>query len=316
MLTLDDAGPELHELDDTLDELEDRLEDVTARLDEIARALAGSATRFERVAGPAVAMVTVAAPIVPPPALPQEEPAPPVLAGVPAPAMTAEVVAEAAEVAEIADEVAEVADEVAEAAEGAVLAEQVVEVAEVAEVAELVEAVAEEPCAARPGGRRLGTTLLMAPMVLVALAFAACTLPGLVGYRVMVVSGGSMEPAIPLGSVAFTRLQPADHVAVGDVVLVNPGIEGIDGQGRYLHRVERIAVEDGKVAAQTRGDANEKVDPDWVALDRDVPTLAWSLPLLGYLLAALATPPGWVALVLAPAFLTCLAMVRQIWADA
>jgi signal peptidase I len=158
--------------------------------------------------------------------------------------------------------------------------------------------------------RRWLSGLLMLPMVLVGAAFAVCAAPTLLGYRVMAVNGGSMEPSIPLGSIAVTKLEAAQDVAMGDVILVNG--EG-DGKARFLHRVEQLREEDGQRLARTHGDANDEVDPEWVVLEGRIPTLSWSMPLVGFLMTALLTPIGWVSLVLLPAGLTCGAMLRSIW---
>jgi len=253
VLTLVDAGPELHELDTALDDLEARLEDVSARLDQIARQLAAPlrpvlSLHADGIA-PSACRVTVE-PVEPAPTA--KRAAPDLPRSDPTPALTT-----------------------------------------------------------RVGPRRWATAALMAPVLVIGAVFAVCVLPTLAGYRPLVVSGGSMAPTIPLGSLAFTRTERPASVERGDVIVVNVDP---DRTARFLHRVERVRIEDDEVLARTRGDANRRADPGWVLLDRDVPKLAWSVPVLGYLLAALVTPLGWVALVLAPAALVCASMLRHIWA--
>jgi signal peptidase len=173
------------------------------------------------------------------------------------------------------------------------------------------DVVAGVPAVGRPWRRRLVGVAMTLPLIVVGAIFAVCSLPALAGYRVLVVNGSSMEPTVPLGSVAFTRLHDAADVEVGDVILVNPDS---DLKARFLHRVEQVRVRDGQTLARTRGDANADVDPEWVVLNHAVPTLVTSVPAIGYVMAALTTPLGWAALVLGPAALVCARLLRDIWA--
>ncbi|HEX5147378.1 MAG TPA: signal peptidase I [Conexibacter sp.] len=107
-----------------------------------------------------------------------------------------------------------------------------------------------------------GSSLLFATLswalALVGLACLAITAWALaVGARPLVIRTGSMAPAMPVGTLAVVRPEPATDVRVGDVVAV----EHNDGE-RLMHRVRHIrAVGGGSVTLVTRGDHNRAADP-------------------------------------------------------
>src|SRR5262249_24071454 len=78
----------------------------------------------------------------------------------------------------------------------------------------------------------------------------------LTGRETLVISGGSMQPAIPLGAVVL--VQPVDPAAitVGDVISVQ-SLNGVV----YTHRVAAVSDLNGQPAFQTKGDANETPEP-------------------------------------------------------
>jgi signal peptidase I len=110
------------------------------------------------------------------------------------------------------------------------------------------------------------------------------------GYEFFSIRSGSMEPAMPVGSLAIVARQ-ANEIAVGQpvafrlpsgVVVTHRVVEVIDGEtGRFL---------------RTQGDANEDPDPSLVPASAVVGPVRTSLPLLGFLLAMLGMPIGLVAI--------------------
>jgi signal peptidase len=109
------------------------------------------------------------------------------------------------------------------------------------------------------------------------------------GYEFFSIRSGSMEPALPVGSLAIVARQ--GDIAVGQavafklpsgVVVTHRVVEVIDGEtGRFL---------------RTQGDANEDPDPSLVPASVVVGPVQASLPLLGFLLAMLGMPIGLVAI--------------------
>jgi signal peptidase len=117
----------------------------------------------------------------------------------------------------------------------------------------------------------------------------------------LVITGRSMEPAIPRGS--FVTLADDEAVAVGDVVTVRA-----DSGVMVTHRVVRtIETTDGTLL-ELRGDANDAVDPSLAPISAVVGTVDLTVPYVGYLVAMLGMPIGLLGVV---AFLA--AGVLTVW---
>jgi signal peptidase I len=96
-----------------------------------------------------------------------------------------------------------------------------------------------------------------------------------VGARPLVIKTGSMTPAMPVGTVAVVRSEPATQVSVGDVVAV----ERNDGM-RIMHRVQRATpVGGGSMTLVLRGDRNRAADPPVTVRSVERPVLV--LPAVG-----------------------------------
>ena len=103
------------------------------------------------------------------------------------------------------------------------------------------------------------------------------------GLTFYVITGGSMEGAIPKGAVAIERNVSADTLGVGDIITFQPP----NTKGSVTHRIVAIDVDDaGRRVYATKGDANEAVDPWRFTLDRpEQAKFVTSIPWLGYFLA-------------------------------
>jgi signal peptidase I len=104
--------------------------------------------------------------------------------------------------------------------------------------------------------RVITTTLWLGVCALILLLVFAFG-PTLLGYETMIVTSGSMGKAMPVGSVAQTKLAPARSVAVGDVVSFRLPTASIP----TTHRIVRIEENAGNLMITTKGDANATVDP-------------------------------------------------------
>ncbi|MFC6355888.1 signal peptidase I [Luethyella okanaganae] len=132
----------------------------------------------------------------------------------------------------------------------------------------------------RSGILWLAAALGIASIVL----FAICMIFQL---RPQIVVSGSMEPTIPVGSMILATEVSAAEIAPGDVVTVDrPG-----GRGLVSHRVVSIESQNGGYSIVLKGDANETADPE-PYLVSTVGKLVVSLPVVGYVAAALKTPIG------------------------
>lgn len=120
-------------------------------------------------------------------------------------------------------------------------------------------------------------------------------IPGAV--EIKIVKSGSMEPAIPTGSLVVVK--PEGHYAVGDVITF-----GKDTKTDIptTHRIVRI---DGE-AITTKGDANEEVDPQTITRRDIIGRVILHAPYLGFLLDFARQPIGFVLLIAVPAGLVIL----------
>lgn len=109
--------------------------------------------------------------------------------------------------------------------------------------------------------------------------------PTIFGYSTVVVSSGSMEPALSVDDFIINHTQ--DHYEEGDIITFQTG------NSLTTHRIVEVS-EEGYV---TQGDANNAVDLDVVPPSAVVGRVVVSVPLIGHLLAFLKTPLGMMLLV-------------------
>jgi signal peptidase I len=113
--------------------------------------------------------------------------------------------------------------------------------------------------------------------------------PHLLGYRTMTMLTASMSPGIDPGDVVVTTPLAVTDVTKGMVISYHIPI---DDHRVVTHRV--TAVEqgaDGSVTVQTKGDANDHVDPWSAVLQGDTAYQVRAvLPEVGHLITALRTP--------------------------
>lgn len=118
----------------------------------------------------------------------------------------------------------------------------------------------------------LGTVLL----ILLVVVCLPLTLPRVMGYDIYTVISGSMEPAIPTGSLVYIEGAQPEEIEAGDVIAFY-GAE--DSAAVITHRV----VENNTLMGQfvTKGDANEKADVNPVDYEELIGKLVMSVPYLG-----------------------------------
>ena len=108
--------------------------------------------------------------------------------------------------------------------------------------------------------------------ILIILFFLFTAVVAVSDTKVYAVATGSMEPAIPNGSVVFVR--PRAEYRVGDVITAF-----LEGDQTFTHR---IVDKDGE-QVYTKGDANASVDESPTPQSRIVGKVVFHLPLLGFL---------------------------------
>lgn len=136
--------------------------------------------------------------------------------------------------------------------------------------------------------------------------------PRFMGYQTSTMLTGSMSPLINPGDVVVTIPVPVDDVKVGDIITYHIPVED--------HRVETHRIIDmdttseGKVAVQTKGDANNGKDP-WIAtldgrtVDRHVATV----PYLGTVIRTLRQPLVMNTLMYGAPAVLVIGMLFSIW---
>jgi signal peptidase len=136
--------------------------------------------------------------------------------------------------------------------------------------------------------RRIVDLALIALIVAVLVAVALGKVVPFTGRQSIIIGGGSMEPAIPLGSAAVVTPVDPSTLAVGDVVSMKIGPEATT----YTHRIVTIVDRDDGRWIRTKGDANPTLDPTLVPATAVVGRVELAIPLVGYLMALLSLPVG------------------------
>lgn len=137
-------------------------------------------------------------------------------------------------------------------------------------------------------------TTLIATLLLVAGLFLATLLPLPGKVEVKIVKSGSMEPAIPTGSVVV--IAPSSVYAVGDVITF--GKDSVR-EVPTTHRIHEIT-DTGFI---TKGDANEEADVNPVFTRDVIGKVYVHVPYAGFVLDFARKPMGFALLIGLPALL-------------
>ena len=138
--------------------------------------------------------------------------------------------------------------------------------------------------------RQVATASAVGVCVFLLAFWVLIRLAPMTGHELITITGGSMEPAIPIGSmVAISPVEPAT-IAVGDIVTVRAG-NGV----LVTHRVARILDDTSGRRFELRGDANTGPDASLVRAPALVGRVVLAIPVLGSLRSVLADPAGLAA---------------------
>ena len=150
---------------------------------------------------------------------------------------------------------------------------------------------------------------LMTGLVILLLLTAALTfLAPRFGWQVDTVLSGSMEPAIPTGSILVSRPVTPDSINVGDIVTFSGS-----GRDRFItHRVTAIGQPNG-IVFTTKGDANNAEDPYTVPAENVVGKVLVHIPFLGFILSFVKTPFGMILTLVIPGLLIIGLELREFW---
>lgn len=145
----------------------------------------------------------------------------------------------------------------------------------------------------RRNDNRSGRILSMAGTALIVAVIVLCSLlvlPGVLGFHMYHVLSGSMEPAIPVGSLLYVKDVLPEDVEEEDIIAFYSSLE--DG-GIITHRVTENHVVSGTF--DTKGDANDGEDPTPVPYDNYIGLVVGKLPYMGKLLTVMTTFYGKIA---------------------
>ncbi len=124
---------------------------------------------------------------------------------------------------------------------------------------------------------------LVSLLTLVILIFAGIfTIPGVWGWEPLVVMSGSMEPAIPTGSVLFMNTWERD-AEVGDIITYYLEADEEETRTLVTHRVVRSE----RSQYITKGDRNEQEDFIPVSCEQVLGTYLFHIPQAGWIFSKL-----------------------------
>lgn len=144
------------------------------------------------------------------------------------------------------------------------------------------------------GGRAIGKLISAIGTIILIIAIVAClglSVPRFAGIEQYVVISGSMEPAIPVGSMVYSAQTDPATLETGDIIVF---YSTEAGSTPVTHRVVENHVADGEII--TKGDANAQNDMSPVIYANVLGKLVLHVPMLGYIAAPLGTMMGKIAM--------------------
>jgi len=138
-------------------------------------------------------------------------------------------------------------------------------------------------------------------VILVALSSALVVFHNPIGLRMFVVSSGSMEPTIKVGSLAV--IQAKSDYQVQDVITFqnDPKVDFKKPGSTTTHRIVEIKKVADKTMYVTKGDANNTPDSENRIPSLVLGKVILAVPYVGYLIAFAQTQVGLIILIVIPA---------------
>ena len=154
------------------------------------------------------------------------------------------------------------------------------------------------------------TYIFGALIALIAILLIVSIFPITGNYRVMIVQSGSMEPTIKTGSIVVVK--PSSTYDVGDVITFGPTPKG---KVPTTHRIVSENIKNGLETYTTKGDSNDTTDLKEVLQKDVVGKVYFSVPFVGYALAAAKEPIGFVVLIIVPALIILFDEGKKIFSE-
>ena len=129
----------------------------------------------------------------------------------------------------------------------------------------------------------IGTVLL----IVLILACLPLTLPKAFGYQMYTVISGSMEPALPVGSLVYVKYQEPESIEKKDIIAF---YGSNDSSSIITHRV----VYNKKLSGEfvTKGDANKEKDMNPISYNQYMGKVVLMIPVIGGVAQTLTTGSG------------------------
>lgn len=150
-----------------------------------------------------------------------------------------------------------------------------------------------------------GVVLLLALVV----PFVVFAVPGVAGADASyIVLSNSMNPSIEAGDVVIVEETPPEAIEEEDVITFRAGdpdeYHGGDADTDLVtHRVVDVDQSGEGVAFTTQGDANDQPDAEPVDSDQVVGVVAFTIPLIGWVIDFVGTQFGLLVMVVVPCVL-------------
>ena len=132
----------------------------------------------------------------------------------------------------------------------------------------------------------LGTLLL----IIIVATYLPITIPRAFGYEIYTVISGSMEPAVPTGSLVYIKYVEPDTIVKDDVIAFYSN--NADGS-IITHRVVSNSPAMGQFI--TKGDANEEKDMNPIPYNNYIGKVKLSVPVVGGIAQAATGTAGKIA---------------------
>jgi len=136
--------------------------------------------------------------------------------------------------------------------------------------------------------RRFLDAVLIALILVVLFGVILGKVVPLTGRQTIIVGGGSMEPAVPIGAAIVVAPVAAADLHVGDVGSLRAGKD----RALFTHRIVEVLQRADGTWVRTKGDANASPDPTPVPAGDIVGRVQVTIPIAGYLIALLSIPTG------------------------
>ncbi len=152
---------------------------------------------------------------------------------------------------------------------------------------------------------------LLLAFVILAMVFFFLA-PHFLGMNFFTIYGGSMMPAIQIGSVVAVKSVEASAIKVNDIITFRTALEA---DKVVTHRVVEVSNGSGALSFRTAGDSNAKPDGSAVLAENIIGKVWFHVPFLGYLSSFVTTKLGFILLIVVPGIFIISLEVRTIIAE-